>query len=86
MAAPREPTLADHLASGRWLSLRCLGCSRERVITMWEAAHRYGHDLTVPEVRALIWARCRASKACSASVGLALEHETPKVGKGAKQG
>jgi hypothetical protein len=80
--SPRSkvPTLGDMIQSSGWLSLRCLQCSRDRVINAFEAAHRYGHDLTIPEVRALVRSRCK-SEPCVASVGFALDHQIPKVVK-----
>jgi hypothetical protein len=78
--SPKFPTLADHRSVGDWLRLHCLLHERETVMSMWEACHRYGHDLTVPEVRALLLARCRIQP-CQATVGLAAEYQKPKPTK-----
>jgi hypothetical protein len=79
-SAPKETSLADHLATGRWLHFRCLTCDRDKVISMWEATHRYGHDLTVSEVRRLVHGRC-GTEPCRAEIGIALEHQVPKAEK-----
>jgi hypothetical protein len=72
----KSPTLAEHRTADDWLHLRCMLCDRDKIISMWEACHRYGHDLTVPEVRAVITARCKI-KPCQAMIGTALDHLKP---------
>lgn len=76
--AAKSPTLAQHLVMDDWLHLRCLTCDRDRVMSMWEACHRYGHDVTIPEVRAILLGRCRIQP-CAATVGLAMEYQKPKA-------
>ena len=74
----KQPNLSAMIEANQWLSIRCTQCAREKALNAYEAAHRYGHDLTVPEVRAVIRARCRSAD-CNASVGIALDHEIPKL-------
>ena len=75
---PKALTLSNLIETGGWLSIRCTNCSREKVLNAFEAAHRYGHDLSIPEVRAVIRARCK-STGCHANIGLALPHQIPTV-------
>ena len=73
----KQLTLAEHRDNGEWLRLRCHDCVRDKVISMWEACHRYGHDFTVPEVRTVIMARCK-SNPCRAGIGIALREDRPR--------
>ena len=71
------PTLADYCSVGDWLHMRCVLHDRDTVVSMWEACHRYGHDVTIPELRTLLQGRCRIQP-CQATVGLAMEYQKPK--------
>ena len=79
---PRQKVtrLATMIDTGDYLSIRCTHCGRERVVSAYEAVHKWGHDTTIPEVRALIQNRCRSAD-CRASIGLALQHEIPTTAK-----
>jgi hypothetical protein len=80
--AERIRTLHEMTERGEWLSIGCTFCGRPpKVVSAYEAAYKYGHALTIPEVRAVVKARCSSEK-CGLHLGLALEHQIPTVPKG----